>query len=152
MEENMKKSSMTGFVLWMVVVLGFSACDASLDPSDTGDSAISKPRGELTITDISYGLSISYVQVYEQTYTPAYETLGNLSLIATAGGISRSSPTAYLYTGKDSPWDDTGTYGVFLVTNSGNIAGYWKAISFDKGRASAVFNTFSSIVIPPPEE
>ncbi|MFP3089750.1 hypothetical protein LQZ21_05425 [Treponema sp. TIM-1] len=160
----MKKMIIAG-LLGVVLALGFSGCDAELDPSDEGDSAFSKPRGELTISNINSGVIITSVKVYKETGRPAdLDALNRYqSPIAIAYGISNSKPTVTLstYTG-NSVWDGTGSYGVFLaisyVLNNPNIpstepppiVGYWAALTFDKGRAAASFSGFVSIRAPEP--
>jgi hypothetical protein len=164
MEENMKKFSMGGLAVWMALLaLGFPGCDASLDPSDEGDSAISKPRGELTITG-SITDTIIGVRVYNNTTSrPGYldvATPGGWSSIASAGPISNSKPTVILSAG-GSPWNGTGTYGVFLASVSaisnelepGTTVGHWKVIAFENGRATVGFDQFGAITVPtPPDE
>jgi hypothetical protein len=160
MEEIMKKFSMTGFAVWLVLLaLSFPACDASLDPSDEGNSGISEPWGELTITNISPGVTITGVRVYNTTDTPKHLDVlpgGNWSPIASASPISNSNPTVTLKAG-GSPWNGTGSYGVFLARSiSGltpnTIVGHWKTITFAKGRATARFGDFSAITVPEEDE
>jgi hypothetical protein len=141
----MKKFGMTGFaVCGVLFVLGFSSCDATLDPSDTGDSALSKPRGELTISGIDSG--VYQVSVYSTSVTmEALKKPSSLDWVARGTPVS-SSETITLGNPAGNVWDGTGEFLVFLEGSSEtDIMGYAKVISFDKGRASVVFFTFEKI-------
>lgn len=153
----MKKFMVTGFAVWTVLLLlSFSACDASLDPSDSGDSAISKPRGELTITGITGTFTSVYV-LSASLSSPASPSVP--SSVATGPGVYSSPATITLRKSNDSVWDGTGDYYVFLLVsltaaNPKDIWGYCskERIKFDKGSASVGFSSssFNAIEVPDP--
>lgn len=148
----MKKFMVTGAAVCAVLLLlGFSACDASLDPSDSGDSAISQPRGQLTIT----GITVAFTAVYVFPPSKTLEYNDNLSdcvAIGTGSGTGAATVTISLQKPVGGAWDGSGSYRVFLLVNSTpDPSGEWGSygtISFNKGSASVNFSAFTSVQRP----
>jgi hypothetical protein len=132
----MKKFIMTGFVVCtLLFVLAFSSCDADLEPSDIGDSAISKPRGELMISGIT-DFTINMLGVFSGSAAGYIETESEPDWEVTEYISPASTITVDL-----SPWEGTGDYTVVLVGT--NFLYYKENVKFDKGSASVGFLSFT---------
>ncbi|MDR2629536.1 MAG: hypothetical protein LBC60_01280 [Spirochaetaceae bacterium] len=147
----MKRLSITGFALCAVLlVLGFSGCDAALDPSNSGDSGLSKPPGELTITGVGSGTYTVYV------FSSAYDGLDSQQIansIWVARAIYQGTSPVKLIGINNSTWSGSGPYYVFLVGSQDNKPGVFKSqVNFDKGRGAVTFSSSQFIFDPEPED